>query len=204
MKKIITSIAAFSLAVSFASMAGAAAVPTAPGVNKLQCFDGPSEGTIYGGDCTLHSNGAKGPATLDNTDGDTDGSYSGVYVLTSNLNGKTIAEVDQISFNYTGTPTNGSPRLTFPIDTNGDTITDDYISISAYWCNNGDGLVDPIHDATCTIWANSDGVTPVAESWAELVAEHPTWSITDDYAFIVADDVGVWTVGNVKLGKGGK
>jgi hypothetical protein len=176
-----------------------AAVPTAPGQNKLTCFDGVSEGTIYGGSCVMKSNGARGPATLDNIDGDIHGSYSGVYVETSTLYGELLGEVSQLSFNYTGVATAGSPRISLPVDTTGDGLTDGYLFISSYYCNDGEGTVDVINDATCTIYTNFS-----ADSWAnwdELVAAHPDWKIgTDAYVFIIADDVGMWTVSGVKLG----
>jgi hypothetical protein len=171
---------------------------TAAAANPLLCFDGPSEGTIYGGKCTLNASGTG--ATLDNTGGDTDGSYSGVNFAVSSLSGKLLSAVTDLSFTYTGTPTAGSPRISLPIDTNNDGVTDFYASISAFYCNNGAGLVDPMHDTTCTIWSNLDGTTPLAGNWAELVAAHPTWKVSSDIPFIVADDVGLWTVDNVHLG----
>lgn len=217
MKKITSTLIGASLVAGFIiggiALAADGPVITAPGQNKLLCFDGTTdtatavpEGSYgpYGGVCTLKTNGAKGSATLDNSVLVGSADYSGVYIPNSTLNGKSLAQITQLSFNYTGTSTNGSPRLTLPIDTNGDTITDDYLSISAYWCNNEAGTVDAIHDPTCTIFVNSDGTTPVGMNWAGLVVAHPTWTVTDDYAFLIADDAGLWTVNNVKLGKGGK
>jgi len=205
MKKPITNAAAVAAVISMLTMgmvATAAAPTTAPGQNKLQCFDGTTE-TIgfYGGTCTLTGKGAKGPATLDNTDGNINGSYSGVYILdSSQLNGKTIGSVTQLSFSYTGTATAGSPRFSLPIDTNGDSVTDFYAFVGAFYCNDGAGLVDAINDSTCTIFAGSESFA----NWAAMVAAHPAWTITDDYPFVIADDAGIWTVSNVKLGKGGK
>ncbi len=198
-KTLFTGFTALVATVSIIAFASAS-VSTAPGQNKLKCFDGVSENTIYGGRCTLASNGARGSATLDNIDGDADGSYSGVYLENSNLNGKTIGEVNQLSFNYTGTATAGSPRFSLPIDINADHDTDFYAFVSAYYCNDGAGLVDAIHDQTCTIYAGSESFT----NWSAMVTAHPDWQITDDYAFVIADDVGIWTVNNVKLGKPGK
>ena len=60
------------------------AVATAPGQNKLQCFDGTTDGG-YGGTCTLNSNGAKGSATLDLTSSNPAGDYAGVYTLESTI-----------------------------------------------------------------------------------------------------------------------
>lgn len=193
------------------SLPTSAAVPTAPGQNKLLCFsgttDGDQGGITYGGVCTLTSKGAKGPATLDNTGGDPDGSYSGVYVDNSNLNGKLLADANRLSFHYAGIPTNGSPRISLPLDTNGDGVTDVYAFISAFWCNNAAGLVDAINNPNCQIFVGSI-ITPFV-GWAAFVAAYPTATMGPDGAlpFIIADDTGpmaLWTVYNVTLGKPGK
>lgn len=187
------------------SIALAAPVSTAPGVNKIQCFSGTTDGG-YNGTCTLNSNGAKGSATLNNNDGDADpyNNYSGVYVLNSTVYNSLLSSIKQLSFTYSGdAATAGSPRLSIPVDTNGDATTDGYLFVSAYYCNDGAGLVDVINDPTCQIYTNFS-----ADSWANwsaLVAAHPTWSIANDaYIFLIADDPGVWTVNNVKFGKPGK
>jgi hypothetical protein len=187
------SIFAFVLSAALLGNAG-----TAAAANPLLCFDGPSDATIYGGHCTLNASGTG--ATLDNSGGDTDGSYSGVYFAVSSLNGKLLSQVTDVSFTYTGIPTAGSPRISLPIDTDGNGTTDLYISISAFYCNDGAGLVNPMTDATCTIWSNQDGTTPLASNWAALVAAYPTWRISSGTPFIIADDAGFWTVDNVHLG----
>lgn len=169
---------------------------TATAANPLTCFDGPSDGTIYGGHCTLNAAGTG--ATLDNTGGDPDGSYSGVFFASSSLSGKPLSQVTDLSFTYTGTPTAGSPRISLPIDTNGDGVTDFYAFVGAFYCNDGAGLVDPMHDNTCTIFYT--GNTTGDANWATFVAAHPTWSVSNDVPFVIADDAGLWTVDNVHLG----
>jgi hypothetical protein len=194
-----------TLALMLAVSVSAAPVPGAPGQNKLLCFDGTSDGGIYAGTCTLLSKGAKGTAVLDNDGGDVDGEYSGVYVLYSNVYGMSLFAITQLSFQYTGTATAGSPRYSIPIDTNNDGLTDFWAFISAYYCNNGAGLVDAINDATCTIYVSNDPLVSYA-NWAAFVAAYPgaEVALTDNYIFIVADDAGYWTVNNVKFGKAGK
>ena len=167
---------------------------TAAAANPLLCFDGPSEGTIYGGKCTLNASGTT--ATLDNTGGDPDGSYSGVYYAVSSLSGMPLSDVTELSFTYTGTPTAGSPRISLPIDSDGNGTFDFYAFIGAFYCNNGAGLVDAINDPTCTIWV---GGTSYA-NWDAFVAAYPDAIVDDSFVFIVADDVGLWTVSNVHLG----
>jgi hypothetical protein len=209
MKKFVGSVtAAFLLCGFLASTALGAGLTTAPGLDKLLCFDGTSDGGYYGL-CTMRGSGARGPATLDNVSNDVTGAtnpydqYSGVYIESSTLNGALLADVSQLSFVYTGEATAGSPRISLPVDTTGDGLADGYLFISAYYCNNGGGVVDAINDPTCTIYTNFSGES--FDNWADLVATHPTWTVaTDALAFIIADDPGVWTVGGVRLGKGGK
>ena len=173
------------------------AVSTAPGQNKIQCFES-GEAT-----CTLNSNGAKGSATLTVT-GPGDAS---VYYLHYNgsVYGNLLSSIPQLSFTYTGTPTPGSPRFSIPVDTNGDGLTDFWAYASAYYCNDGAGLVDVINDPTCTIYVSNDA-TVSYPNWAAFVAAYPTATValTDNYLFVIADDVGTWTVNNVTIGKPGK
>jgi hypothetical protein len=187
----------FALVLSALSLGSAGPAAAA---NPLLCFDGPSDGTIYGGDCTLNASGTG--AVLDNSGGDPDGSYSGVYFAVSSVSGKLLSEVSDLSFTYTGTATAGSPRISLPIDTNNDGATDFYAFIGAFYCNNGAGLVDPMHDTTCTIFFT--GNISGDANWAAFVAAHPTWRVSNDVPFIIADDAGLWTVGNVHLGEAAK
>ncbi|HLP79547.1 MAG TPA: hypothetical protein VK158_02855 [Acidobacteriota bacterium] len=201
MGKMKTILIALVCAIMTLGLAMAAPVATAPGHNKLLCFDGTTDGYGYGGTCTLMGNGARGPATLDNTDGDPDGSYSGVYVMNSVMYGQNLADVGQLQFEYTGDATAGSPRFSIPIDTNDDGLIDFWAYVSAYYCNDGAGLVDVINDATCTIYVSNDPLVSY-ENWAAFSAEFPDGQIaTDNYVFIVADDAGLWTVEGVKFGK---
>jgi hypothetical protein len=177
--------------------AGTAAAANAS--SQLLCFDGTTDtangdtgGAVYGGVCTRTSNGA----TLNNLVQGKDGAYSGVYYQTSSLNGQTLGQVTQLSFNYTGVATAGSPRISLPIDVTGDGTTDLYAFIGAYYCNNGAGLVDAINDSTCQIFVGAESFA----NWAALVAAHPTWHV-GAIPFVIADDAGLWTVSNVHLGE---
>jgi hypothetical protein len=187
----------------------AAGNPTAPGQNKIVCFSGTSDGGYFGL-CMLNSNGAKGSATLDNVSNDQTGTtnpydqYSGVYVEASTLNGSALSDVKQFSFNFgRDAATAGSPRFSLPVDTTGDGIVDGYVFISAYYCNDGTGHVDAINNTSCNIFTNFSNES--FPNWNALVLAHPDWTVaTDAAAFVIADDPGVWTVSNVKLGKAGK
>lgn len=198
-------VAGIVAALAAASMAFAAPSTTAPGQNKVLCFDGTTDGG-YNGLCTMTSSGAKGPATLDNNDGDADpyNNYSGLYTPDSTMYGQLLSDVTQLSFKYGGDDaTAGSPRLSIPVSTDGDTTAEGYLFVSALYCNDGAGMVDAINDPSCTIYTNFSAES--FDNWADLVATHPDWTVaTDAYVFLVADDPGSWTINNVKFGKAGK
>ena len=114
-----------------------------------------------------------------------------------------LSDTSQLSFLYTGEATAGSPRFSIPVDTNSDGTSDGYLFVSAYYCNDGAGLVDVINDPTCTMYTNFSAES--FDNWADLIATHPDWEIANDaYVFLIADDPGIWTVNNVKFGKAGK
>jgi len=182
-------IAVFSAAVLLGNTGSAAA---RNGTNQLLCFDGTTDtangntgGAVYGGVCTRTANGA----ILDNSVAVGSGDYSGVFFRTSSLSGKLLGDVTQLSFRYTGVATAGSPRISLPIDVTGDGTS----------CNDGAGLVDPIHDSTCTIFYTGGPVSG-DPNWAAFVAAHPTWHVGAT-PFVIADDAGLWTVSDVHLGE---
>lgn len=200
--------AAFAAALATIPMAWSAPVATAPGQNKLLCFDGTTDGG-FGGTCTLTSKGAKGPAILDNTDDDPAGDYSGVYVEESTLIGALLADVRQLGYHWIGTidPLPGNLSLNLPLDTTGDGATDGYAFIDAYYCPGVDGVVDAVNDPACGIWYL--GIEYA--NWAALVAAFPTGTIATDGSlpFVIAERTpaepsALWQVRNVKLGKGGR
>jgi len=200
MKKTLSAAMGVSLAVGLllGSIALAATNPAAPGQNKLVCFDGTTDGG-YGGTCTV-SNGAKGPATLDNTDNNVNGDYAGVYIQNSNLMGEILGQVSQLSYSYTGTtaPMPGDLSLNLPLSTGG------YAYVDAYYCSGNLGSVDVINDSNCGIWYDN---TEYA-NWAALAAAYPSATISGT-PFIVAERTptegpAYWTINHVKFGKPGK
>ena len=96
------------------AVAAAGSALAGPNGNKLQCFSGTTDGSTYGGTCTLTNTDV---ATLNNNESNPNGDYSGVYLQNSNLDGKKLNSVNQLAFDYTGTATNGSPRISLPLDT---------------------------------------------------------------------------------------
>ncbi len=181
-------------AIALVVLALGSAAFAAPGSgNRLYCFQGSDEG--YNGTCTLTKDGA----VIDTTDGDSDpnNNYAGVYVGNSKLEGLLIGEVEKLSFSYTGSPVvGGSPRFSIPIDTNGDGTTEAYAFVDAVGCNDGQGTVDVIGDASCLV--SYGGVTYA--NWAAFVTANPTYRIASDaVTFIIVDQPGDFTITNVEL-----
>src|SRR5260221_2092400 len=219
-KKIIIGGAASALLFGVVAISAFAApitpkVPTAPGLNKIICFDGTTDGG-FGGVCTLNSNGAKGTATLDNTVAVGSADYAGVYINATTMTGQTLGQITQLGYNYSGNiaPQPGNLSLNVPVDTTGDNVNDTYLFVDAFYCPGTNGNVDVINDTNCTIYVG--GITPYP-NLAALVAAHPTWTVsstgdafTGTLPFVIAERVNaseppaLWTVGNITLGKGGK
>ncbi|MEO5589671.1 MAG: hypothetical protein ABIS03_08805 [Gemmatimonadaceae bacterium] len=162
--------------------------------NKLQCF------AEDGASCSLIQNGA----SLNTTSG----GYAGVYIGNSNLNGRLLSEINKFSFTYSGTGvTGGSPRITFPIDIDGDGVTvydgyDDYVTIDALGCGNGtatSGTVDPINNSSCMVSLNGG---PTYANWAAFLAAYPNARVASNLPFVIVDQPGQFTITNVQLGRG--
>lgn len=155
--------------------------------NKIQCFGGD------GGTCTPITDGVS-----INTVG---GGYAGVYVP-SNLGGRLLGDVNKLSFDYNGTgASGGSPRFSLPIDENGDGVTEQYAFIDTLGCNTGDanvGTADAINDPTCLIWNGANSYA----NWAAFVAANPTYRISNNTPFIIADQPGEFDITNIQLGRG--
>jgi hypothetical protein len=168
--------------------------------NKLQCFDGTTDGG-FNGVCTLTADGA----TLNTIDGDADpnNNYAGVYIQNSNLDDRLVSHVQNLSFTYDGSgAAGGSPRFSIPIDEDGDGTTEAYAFVDTLGCNDGSansGTLDVIHDATCLV---AYGATVYA-SWDAFASANPTYRIAGDaLTFVIADQPGLFDLSNVRLGKG--
>lgn len=178
----------------------AASANSATAGNKLQCFSGATDG--YNGTCTLIQNGA----TLNTVDGDADpnNAYAGVYILNSNLEGKLVSGINRLAFTYSGTGTaGGSPRITVPVDLNGDGLKDDYLSADAIGCTDGTataGTVDVINNPNCIVSLNGGGTYA---NLAAFVVAYPTAGVaTNRISFVIVDQPGSFTITNVQLGRG--
>jgi hypothetical protein len=172
-----------------------------PNPNPLLCFDGTTDGG-FNGHCTLITGGATLNTLDDNTN--PNDAYAGVYYATSTNTGKPLTAVNpaSISFTYAAaqgtTASGGSPRVSIPIDSDGNGTFDGYAYVDTLGCNNGsaDNGTLSLADPTCTIaYAGNSYV-----NWATFVAAFPTGKI-NDLAFVIADQPGMWTVTNVHLGE---
>ncbi len=171
-----------------------------PQTNNLTCFSGPTDLSIYGGTCSI----TNGVATLNNSDSNPNGDYSGVYYPTNASSGQLLSSITSLGYTYSGTvsPTPGDLSLNIPVDTDINGTTDAYAFVDAFYCPGTAGTVDVIHDPVCGIWVNSIEYP----NWAALIAANPTWKVSSDVPFIVAERTpsepsAVWTVSNVQLGQ---
>ena len=179
----------------FPSAPPATAPPVTPTPNPLTCF---SSG---GGRCQIVGPNA---AILDNTAGGS----SGVYFPRSRLTGKAVADVSGLSFDFTGIARGGAPRISVPIDTNGDGTTEFYAFISAEFCPATQ--TGHVSESTCQVFATGQNSNNGYANWAAFAAANPgaTIAATDGgdstVPFVVADVSGsgaIWTLSNVHLGE---
>ena len=191
---------------------------TAPGKNKLECFDGTTdEGSTQGGTCTRQGRGAMGPAILDVTSDNAEGAYAGVYYLESSIYGAPLGDIKQLRFHYIATDDEiafGNLALNIPIDANGDGVFDpdaeSYASIDISLCPGTDGVVDAIEDDECVIFYAGDEY----ENWAAFVdaleeASPDAVVAAEERAALVAtrgaeDGPATYRVNAVKIGKPGR
>jgi len=182
-----------ALTISVLTIFSAAAAGNANNGNKLQCFSGTEDGG-FNGTCALLGGGC---ASLDTVDNDTDpnNAYAGVYV-SPGLPGKPISDVKKLSFTFDGGPVaGGSPRLSIPIDVNGDGTTDAYAFIDAANCGLTSGGTVGL---SCPVAFGDVLYT----DWAAFVAANPTYRIgRDALAFVIVDQPFQGTVCDVQLGK---
>ena len=173
--------------------------------NPLICFDGPEVG-VANGDCTLITGGA----TLDATDGDENpnNQAAGVFYQVSGLSGKPLAEVNtaNVRFTYAAgagtTASGGSPRVSIPIDADGNGSFDAFAFADTLGCNDGNANSGTfmLGSATCHISYGADAPEfPGYANWAAFAAAHPTGKVSNDLPFVIADQPGFWTVTNVHL-----
>lgn len=182
----------FSLVLAIvASLMVAGSAFAAPPRGSLTCS--PPEPNA---NCEVANNGTT--ATITNANGGTAlylSKYSG-----KSFYSKLTSQVTTLQNNVGGSPLGIDPRWSIPIDVGNDGDTDFFAFVAFGTCNDGSGLVDVIHDSTCSI--DHNGTTYA--NWAAMVAANPNERISyADFAFIIADGsgaLGEWGISNVKVG----
>jgi hypothetical protein len=171
--------------------------------NKLFGFNG--------GNAIVQSDyGTPGTWLLRNPDAS---SYAGVYRKA--ISHKRLSRV-RFSFVSSGDVQGGAPRLSIPVDTDGDPATvEGYAFLDAAGCGasvghyqvgpgSSDGPVVKVATTEAGCHVNLLGVD--YPNWQALVAEHPDWTLAKGasgepaYSFVIADVPGTYLVSKVNLG----
>jgi hypothetical protein len=184
------------------------------GKTGLICFDGPSDGTLLGGDCTLGKDFKS--ATLDNNDAG--GGYAGFYSRETTGYGLFLANIHDLSFKYKGsTPQPGELSYQIPISNNYTGSTDFTAIVDVAGCpgtlgGSGVRTVNITKDLSCGIF---DGSTTWG-NWAAFAAAYPNAKTATDHSctdrknwimMIARRDVGgatSFTLTDIKWGAKGK
>ncbi len=177
MKRLIVVLTLSVAAVSF-SAGPTGAAPGGTG-GKTKCFTGSPALCEY--------NSFSASYTLDTRDG----GYAGVYASNGkSLAGSSLSSVD-FSFDYScfaqvgvQCVTGGSPRLSIPIDENGDGSVEGYAFVDAANCAQIDltGTVST-NDPACQVFYGSGAYA----NWDAFAATNPTYTIASALTFMIAD-----------------
>jgi hypothetical protein len=138
--------------------------PTVSG-QTVKCLTGEQGTGIPGFHGEAKKFGNSKGCELNTNDGDADPNNAAAYVVTTvnALSNKKLTQVQQLDFYYAGgPPIGGAPRITIPIDENGDgtwdyqggTGTEGFAFIDVPGCNDGDGYVGALKgddDPTCNV-----------------------------------------------------
>lgn len=118
-------------------------------------------------------------------------------VYTPSTSSKVLADVDMGFVLESGSAiTGGSPRITIPIDTDGNGKWDDFASIDANACGvtydaNNLTVADLLVSTTspnCVVSLNYGSGAGTYANWDALIADQPTWRIAKgQQSFIIAD-----------------
>lgn len=155
----------------------------------------------------LHTLGT-GDVTIDNGAvllANDPGEYSGVYIRSWLREGgfKSLSEITTASFKVEGYVGAGSPRISLPLDVDGNGTTDGWAYLSAFYCAGVDGVGVDTADftsspASCTIYTSLDGVGYAG--LAGLQAAYPTARVARNNAtFVILDETGSSTISDLQI-----
>ena len=123
------------------------------------------------------------------------GSYAAVYVMARSTQHRSL---DRVEMGFTvasgGIVSGGAPRLTVPIDEDGDGEWDDFASIDVFGCGapvaNGvlqDAVLVSTANPDCAVSLNAGGTYA---NWDAFATAHPSWrTAVGQQPFVIAD----WT-----------
>jgi len=192
MKRLIFVFALLVAASSLVAGSALAAKPDGAG-NQLRCFSG------GGGTCTLDRAGK----TAFLVTGTAPPGYAGVELVSGkSLIGRTLSSIDY-SFSYAcdvGDPCvgAGSPRLSIPIDSTGDGVTDAYAFLHANTCGTTPSTSGTVSttDPLCQVYYDT-----IYSNWDAFVLANPTYTIGNGHGWVVADDDFEGTISNFSAKK---
>ena len=158
------------------------AAPTMASANRLRIETGGGSAVVNG----------PTSATLSATPG----SYAAVYVMARSTQGRSL---DRVEMGFTvasgGTVSGGAPRLTVPIDKDGDGEWDDFASLDVFGCGGTVDSVGVVHGAVLVSTANPDCAVSLNAggtyaNWDAFATAHPSWrTAVGQQPFVIAD----WT-----------
>lgn len=194
MRKIIATIVALMTMLALASTAMAAKPDPLPAPSKLRTQTGGSgHAQVYGPDSAYLSTYP--------------GGYALVYTMARSPEGKLLTEVDMGFVAETDSHVSGgAPRLTIPIDTDGDGDWEDFASIDVFACG---GTIDEVGSLTADVWvstANPDCTVSLNyagtsyANWDAFAAASPTYLIAEaQKSFIIVDWTAAVTLTSIDL-----
>ena len=131
---------------------------------------------------------AKNAATLDTTAG----GDAGLYLKGNRFSDRALSDVD-FSFDYDGDIAGGAPRLSIPIDENGDGETEAYAFIDANSCGGGSAGTVSTTASNCVVYYSSGSYA----NWDAFAAANPDYAIATAVPFVIADVPVVVDISNV-------
>jgi hypothetical protein len=219
--KLVGRLAGLGTLAAFLAFGGGATVASASAggaASNLQCFTGLTTMNTpgYGGTCSLSTHGSI--ATLSETTGNPNGTFSGVFLHKRNLSGEPLSAISKLGYTWadmapgtTPTPTPGDLSLNIGLSKTAGGTTTAYVYIDAFDCpgttrlpgNGGTGgTVTVVNASNCGMYYEGT----FFRNWSSLIAAYPNATVGKTaIPFIVAERVphtpaAVWQISRVYLG----
>ncbi len=125
------------------------------------------------------------------------GEYGGVYATFSPQTNKLSELV--FKFKSDKDAAGGAPRWSIPIDTNGDrNTTEGYAFLDVFGCGGSAGSSTAVSTDNDNCHVNFQSVD--YPNWKALYTAHPTYKVSKDRPFIIADQAGEYHVYSWRFG----